>query len=37
MLLTPNARFTVTRPLHKDEAGYSCVELIETQGGVLNS
>jgi hypothetical protein len=37
VLLSPNARFTVTRSLYKDEAGYSCVDLMETQGGVLNS
>ena len=37
VLLSPNSRFTVSRELYADDDGYSCVDLVESQGSVLSS
>ena len=37
ILLSPNTRFVVARGLYKDDDGYSCVDLLESQGALLAS
>ena len=37
ILLSPNTRFVVVRGLYKDDDGYSCVDLLESQGALLAS
>jgi len=37
LLLSPNSRFVVTKELYVDADGFACVDLVESQAGILKS